>query len=171
MTPPASEETTPVYAGESRWNADLPRALAVCCSDGRLQTATDEFLHGHLGVSHYDRFYAPGGPGALTPGGHEFLRATQYREDLAFLVRAHGIQKLLLIFHGVGPDGPSDSACAYYRRVLPGADTEAIAQQQARDLADLLGYLRDLGLAVQVRAFRAEVLADRGVRFVPLATE
>ena len=99
------------------------------------------------------------------------MRATQYREDLTFLVRVHQVQELLLIFHGAGSDGPSGSTCAYYSRILPNADTAAIDAQQERDLADLLGHLRDLKLTVHVRAYRAEVQADRAVRFVPLATE
>ena len=157
------------YASKAQWSPERPRVLAVCCSDGRLQQATDEFLQDHLKISDYDRFYAPGGPGALTPGGYEFLRATQYRDDVAFLVRAHKIEELVLIFHGPAPDGPDEAICAYYKRVLPQAGAAGVRAQQAQDLSDLRGHLDDLRLSVRTRAYRAEVLADQRIQFVPMA--
>ncbi len=157
-----------VHTTETQWTPELPNVLVVCCSDGRLQEATDEFLHGHLGIGDYDRLYAPGGPGVLAVGGPEFTHSSQYRDDLAFLVRAHQVQELLLIFHGRGPDGPNSSACAYYGRILPEASTEEINQRQAQDLAAVGEFLTQQKLEVQVRAFRAEVQADRRVQIVPL---
>lgn len=95
-----TEQAAPAYTSRSQWNVERPRVLVACCSDERLQEAIDEFLQNHLHIRDYDRFYAPGGPGALTPGGYEFLRATQYRDDLAFLIRVHKVEELRLIFHG-----------------------------------------------------------------------
>ena len=161
-----TEPNASVFTSSSRWNAERPRVLVACCSDGRLQEAIDEFLTNHLGIRDYDRFYVAGGPGALTPGGYEFLRATHYREDVAFLVRVHRVEELLLIFHGAATDGPAEATCAYYGRVLPGAGRDAIQAQQAQDLADLRVYLSDLRLTARVRAYRAEVLANRQVQFV-----
>ena len=163
-----TQQRTAVYTSKAQWTPERPRVLVSCCSDGRLQEAVDEFLHTHLNIRAYDRFYAPGGPGALTPGGYEFLRATQYRDDLAFLVRAHKVEELLLIFHGSAPGGPDEATCAYYKRVLPGAGADAVREQQGRDLADLRMYLDGLRLVVRTRAFRAEVLTDRRVQFVPM---
>ena len=163
-----TEQKTAVYTSQSRWNVERPRILVACCSDGRLQEAIDEFLDNHLGIRDYDRFYVAGGPGALTPGGYEFLRATQYREDLAFLVRVHKVEELLLIFHGAASCGPAEATCAYYRRVLPGGTMEAVREQQERDLVDLRVYLDGLRLTARVRAYRAEVLANRQVQFVDM---
>ena len=162
------EQSAPAYTSQSRWDAERPRILVACCSDGRLQEAIDEFLQNHLHIRDYDRFYAPGGPGALVPGGYEFLRATQYRDDLAFLVRVHRIEELLLIFHGAAPGGPEEATCAHYRRVLPGCNAEMVREQQGRDLADVRMYLDGLRLTVRVRAYRAEVLANRQVQFVAM---
>ena len=161
-------EQKAVYTSRAPWTPERPRVLVACCSDGRLQKATDEFLEAHLAICDYDRFYAPGGPGALTPGGYEFLRATQYRDDLAFLVRAHKIEELLLIYHASAPGGPDEAVCAYYKRVHPGLSAAEVRERQASDLADLRVYLSDLRLTVQTRAFRAEVLANKQVQFVPL---
>ncbi len=163
-----TEQNAPAFTSISRWNVERPRVLVACCSDGRMQEAIDEFLSKHLGIRDYDRFYVAGGPGALTPGGYEFLRATQYREDLAFLVRAHKVEELLLIFHGAAPDGPAEATCAYYHRALPGVSDATVRAQQIQDLADLRGYLSDLRLMARVRAYRAEVKANRQVQFVTL---
>ena len=163
-----AEKTAPAYTSSARWNVERPRILVACCSDGRLQESIDEFLQNHLSIRDYDRFYAPGGPAALTPGGYEFLRATQYRDDLAFLIRVHKVEELLLIFHGAAPDGPAEATCAHYHRVLPGAGPAAVRDQQFQDLADLRMYLSGLHLAARVRAYRAEVMADLRVQFVPM---
>lgn len=163
-----AEQKTAAYTSQAQWSPERPRVLVACCSDGRLQGAIDEFLQNHLGVHHYDRFYAPGGPGALTPGGYEFLRATQYRDDLAFLVRMHKVEELLLLFHGSAVGGPDEATCAHYKRVLPGASASAVREQQAQDLADLRMYLDGLRITARIRAFRAEVLADKRVQFVTM---
>ncbi len=165
-----TEQNALVYTSQSRWTPERPRVLVACCSDGRLQEAIDEFLQNHLNICDYDRFYAPGGPGALTPGGYEFLRATQYRDDLAFLIRVHKVEELLLIFHGAAPDGPAEATCAHYHRVLPGVGAAAIREQQGQDLADLRLYLGGLRLTARVRAYRAEVMANRQVRFVLMSS-
>ncbi|MBV9851955.1 MAG: hypothetical protein JO250_20000 [Armatimonadetes bacterium] len=160
-----------VFVGERRWNVQRPQVLVVCCSDGRLQECMDEFLQERMGVHHYDRFYAPGGPGALAISGYEFLRAEQYRDDCAFLLRAHGVQDLILIFHGPAPDGPEEAVCAHYRRILPHATPEQIRAQQAQDMEEVLTYLKILRLPVRVHGFRAEVLPSRQVRFAPLTED
>ena len=163
-----TKQIAPAYTSQSQWDVERPRILVACCSDGRLQEAIDEFLQNHLQIRDYDRFYAPGGPAALTPGGYEFLRATQYRDDLAFLVRVHKVEELLLIYHGAALDGPAEATCAHYHRVLPGASAAAVREQQFQDLADLRMYLNGLRLMARVRAYRAEVMANRQVQFVPM---
>ena len=105
-------------------------------------------------------FMWPAGRG-LTPGGYEFLRVIQYREDIAFLIRVHTVEKLLLIFQRAAPDGLAEAICAYYRRVLPGIGADAVRVQLIQDLADLRIDLSDLRLTARVRAYRAEVLANR----------
>lgn len=166
-SPTAKEDAGPFMTRQT-WNVERPKVLVVCCSDGRLQEPVDEFLEETLGIQWYDRFYAPGGPGALAPSGSEFLRASQYQDDAAFLLRAHGVEDLILIFHGAAADGPEEATCAHYRRVMPSASPEDIRQQQAQDARDVVRSMRGLGLPMRVHAFRAEVTATRQVRFVPL---
>lgn len=158
----------PVYISRKPWSSTRPRTLVVACSDGRLQESIDDFLEQHMGVLAYDRLYAPGGPGALAACGFELLRADQFRREFAFLMRAHGTEEVILLFHGAGEDGPENAVCAHYRRLLPQGSRQEIAQQQERDAEEVLrqGFL---GLPqVRVHVYRAEVQPDSTVRFVDL---
>lgn len=156
------------YISQKSWSSTRPRTLVVACSDGRLQQSIDDFLAQHMGVLAYDRLYTPGGPGALAASGSEMLRADQFRNEFAFLMRAHGTQEVILLFHGSGEDGPEQATCAHYRRLLPHGSRQEVAEQQERDAEEVLqqGFL---GLPqVRVHVFRAEVQPDSAVRFVDL---
>jgi hypothetical protein len=157
------------YVSRAVWNAERPRALVICCSDGRLQESTDEFLENHLGIVDYDRLYAPGGPGALSNVACEFIRASQYRNELQFLLRAHDFNQIIMIFHGAGADGPAHSACAHYLRLHPSYSTDQFNKRHVADMADVDRYIRDIAPTMRISVFRAEVRADRRVRFVDLS--
>lgn len=171
MTTADTSQTLPVYVSERRWREERPHVLVIACSDGRLQDATDDFVHNHLNIVDYDRLYAPGGPGALASGGFEFLRADTFRRECAFLVKAHQLEQVILLFHGPAPNdsGPALAVCADYGRKQPAAEPDQIAAQQAGDAREIVRtafgpYLDRL----VIRVFRAEVLADQRVRFVDL---
>jgi hypothetical protein len=156
MTPPR-----PVW-----WSPERPGALVVACSDGRLQGAVDAFLEGTLGITDYDRLYLPGGPAALAASG-EYLRADHVRRELSFLLAAHGIERLILLFHGPAEGGPDAATCADYRRRFPGHKPCALAALQARESQAL--FRAGFGVRrLEVRAFRAEVGADLHVQFTEL---
>lgn len=148
------------------WNRDRPRVLVVACSDGRLQENLDAFLLYELGITHYDRLYAPGGGGALASSGFTHTRADFYRRECAFLIEAHRIERLLLIFHGPSEDGPDDATCADYRRRFIASSSAEIRRQQHRD-ADALRTL-SWGATLQVQCFYCQITADDEVQFVPL---
>ncbi|MEO7966781.1 MAG: hypothetical protein ABIT38_23015, partial [Gemmatimonadaceae bacterium] len=82
-----------------QWSPDRPSPLVIACSDGRLQEATDQFLGHHLHVSRYDRFYMPGGAGALAASGRDFIRARQLRRECRYLVDLHSVGHIVLLFH------------------------------------------------------------------------
>jgi hypothetical protein len=152
----------------STWNRQRPRALVVACSDGRLQENLDDFLHHHLGITHYDRLYAPGGGGVLASSGSDYLRADAFRREFRFLLGAHAIEDVFLIFHGPAEDGPDEALCADYRRKLPWAPVADIRRQQEQDAVEATRLL--WGVRVAVHAFRCEVCAGDRVQFVPLAS-
>ena len=43
MTTSETIFNTPDFISQAHWNVERPHVLVVCCSDGRLQTAIDEF--------------------------------------------------------------------------------------------------------------------------------
>lgn len=150
------------------WNEERPGVLVVACSDGRMQEHTDDFLHNRLGISHYDRLFAPGGPGALASTTCNFVRADQMRRECAFLLRAHQIEDLILIFHGPAADGPAIATCADYRRRQPYLSPDEIRAQQQKDALSIAREGIGMGIEVRMHAYRAEVTGAGGVQFVPL---
>ena len=147
----------------SHWIHHRPGALVVACSDGRLQQCVDGFLNQKLGITDYDRLYLPGGPGALATSG-EYLRADFARRELEFLIDAHQLERIVLLFHGCTPDGPEAAMCADYRRKYFGRPLQELLVRQQRDAASLVRQIDRLG-RVHVCAFRAEVDANRVVHF------
>jgi hypothetical protein len=121
-----------------------------------------------LAITHYDRFYVPGGAGALTPSGVDFLRAQDLRRQCTALARAHEIKRAICLFHGPAPGGPDEAGCLDYARKLPGHSADRIRQQQDADARELLES--GLGPGVALTAYRCEVRGDGRVQFVPLAS-
>jgi hypothetical protein len=140
----------------------------IACSDGRLQEPTDEFLSAALGIRQYDRLYVAGGGGALSASGKEYLRAQQLRRECKFLVEAHDVQEIVLLFHGPAVDGPAGAMCADYRRKLPMLAVPRLRDQQERDADELLTRRDEWAGSARVRVFRCETRSDGGLEFVSL---
>jgi hypothetical protein len=153
------------YLSRIAWNQQRPGALVVACSDGRLQENLDDFLLSGLGITHYDRFYAPGGAGALV-SSVELIRPDQFRQECRFLLKAHGIQAFYLIFHGPTEDGPEEAICGDYRRKFSQASASELRRRQESEAAELKRL--DWGRGVQAYAYRCEVRADNKIQFVEL---
>ncbi len=154
-----------VYRGAGSWNSEPPRTLVVCCSDGRFQQEVDDFLNRHLGIARYDRLYLPGGAGALAASGIEFTRAHSLRRECQFLLTAHGIGQVIMLFHGPATDGPDEAICGDYRRLMPTSSAKEIRRRQEQDSIEILeerGWKN-----VAIRMYRCEVTADGVVQFVP----
>jgi hypothetical protein len=140
----------------------------VACSDGRLQEQTDEFLHKQLGLAGFDRFYVPGGGGALASSGRDFLRAQQLRRECAYLVQLHEISRVILLFHGPSDKGPADAVCADYRRKLPWATPALLRDRQRVDALELIEIRTEWAGDAEVHAYRCEVGETHHVSFVTL---
>jgi hypothetical protein len=150
------------------WEPTRPHVMVVACSDGRLQEATDAFLSRELGVRQYDRFYVPGGGGALSASGREFMRAEQLRRECRFLVEAHDVEHLVLLFHGPAADGPAEALCADYRRKQSWARPSQLRAQQEADVRDLLSRRNEFAGAARLSAYRFEVTATGGLSVATL---
>lgn len=151
------------------WSAARPNVLVVACSDGRLQEATDVFLANELGIGRYDRFYVPGGAGALVASGYDFVRAQQMRRECRYLIELHGIGRIVLLMHGPAAGGPAEASCADYRRKLPRASVEQLREQQAVDADQLLRQRTKWAGLAHVVVYRCEIDAGGAITFVDLA--
>jgi len=162
-----TEPVIPIAFGE--WSPDRPDTLVIACSDGRLQEATDEFLANVLQVTRYDRFYVPGGAGALASSGRDFLRAQQVRRECRYLVELHGVRNIVMLFHGPTIDGPPAAACADYRRKLPWASVTELRIRQERDAEELSRTCEEWAGDAEVVMYRCEVDSRGAIHFAPLA--
>lgn len=98
-----------VFVSGERWHAERIGALALYCSDGRWGEAFDEFCHKHLLIPRYDRWAVPGGPAWLAPREDDRDFSQAARQQLDFLVRAHELERIVLITH---------YGCAHYTQRL-----------------------------------------------------
>ncbi len=151
-----------------RWSPARPNALVVACSDGRLQEATDAFLAREFKITRYDRFYVPGGGGALASSGTDLVRAQQMCAECKYLVELHAVKRVILLFHGPTAGGRIEAACADYRRKLPWAPLAELRTRQELDAADLLARRREWSGDAAVLLYRCEVDAAGGLTFVNL---
>jgi carbonic anhydrase-like protein len=107
------------YHAAERWHPERIGALALYCSDGRWGEAFDEFCHRHLQIPRYDRWAVPGGPAWINaPQGTDYLKATRIQLD--FLVRAHELERIVLITH---------FGCAWYGHLLKKPAEECLPDQ------------------------------------------
>jgi hypothetical protein len=153
---------------EHRWAVDRPHILVVACSDGRLQEVTDDFLANALGITRYDRFYAPGGAGALAATGRDFSRAQAMRAECRYLVGLHRVTRVILLFHGPAPSGPATAICADYSRKLPDASAAEVRERQNADAHELSLHAREFADEASIHFYRCEVDATGSATFVDL---
>jgi hypothetical protein len=142
--------------------------MVIACSDGRLQEATDEFLASELKITRYDRFYVPGGGGALASSGTDPVRAQQMCAECRYLVELHAVKRVIALFHGPSEAGRIEAACADYRRKLPWAPIAELRARQEEDAVDLLARRREWAADAGVLLYRCEVDAAGGITFVNL---
>ena len=151
--------------GAHRWTPDRPLTLVVACSDGRLQEATDAFLGRELGLTQFDRFYVPGGGGALAASGRDFIRAQQLRRECAYLIELHSVTRVVLLFHGPATNGPAAAVCADYRRKMPWASPEIVHARQIQDSAELIDRRAEWAGSATVVSYRCEVHLGGEIEF------
>ena len=155
-------------SSNKKWTPDRPHTLVVACSDGRLLEQTDDFLQYQLRLSGFDRFYVPGGGGALTSSGRDFVRAQELRRECAYLIQLHEVQHVVLLYHGPSATGPAAAVCADYKRKLPFATPSYIADRQRMDAVELMDIRATWAGSADVTAYRCEVDATGDVSFVEL---
>jgi hypothetical protein len=134
-----------VFTSIERWNPERIGALALYCSDGRWGEACDEFCHRHLQIPRYDRWAVPGGPAWLAARDGATGLAEAARAQLDFLVRAHELERLVLITH---------FGCAAYGHRLQQSPEECLPVQVA-DVRAAAALLRGWYPGMRVEGYLA----------------
>lgn len=138
------------YRSREAYDPRRVGAAAVYCSDGRFGEAIDEFLHVGLGLPRYDRVAAPGGAACLGRWGEALYEAEAMRRELQFLIRAHGLRRIVMIAH---------DNCGFYHDVWLGGKDLAVVQ--AEDLGRAAERIRAWRMDVDVEAYIARVRDGR----------
>ena len=152
-----------------KWTPARPNALVIACSDGRLQESTDHFLATQFRITQYDRFYVPGGGGALSGQAADAARAERMRAECRYLIDLHQVRKIVVLFHGPVHGGRIETACADYRRKLPYAPVAEIRTSQEADAVQLYERRREWAGDGDVYIYRCEVDREGNSTFVSLA--
>ena len=142
-----AREKSPVFGSSERFDENRIGAAAVYCSDGRYGDHFDDFLHNALKLPRYDRLALPAAPPVLpatvSPSEKEALI-----EQVRFLVKAHGIDRIVLIAH---------QDCEFYSERLHVSPSE-IESQQREDIQAAVRRIHSFAHDLTVDTFFAEAL-------------
>jgi hypothetical protein len=133
------------YHALERWQPERIGALALYCSDGRWGEAFDEFCHRHLQIPRYDRWAVPGGPAWVATTQEEAAFLPAVRMQLDFLVRAHELERIVLITH---------YGCAWYGHRQQQSPDECLPAQ-AQDVEAAAAALQGWYPGLRVDAYLA----------------
>jgi hypothetical protein len=149
------QENRAVYESPNRFDENRIGAAAVYCSDGRYGEQFDDFLHHGLGLPRYDRLALPGGAACLAGHLLAFREEEALVDQLRFLVRAHRLERVVLIAH---------EDCGFYAERLHVAPAQREARQ-CEDVQTALQRVRSLAPGVQVEGYFARKCPDGTIRF------
>ncbi len=122
--PTGERPATHVFVASDPWSGERPRALVVCCSDGRWHAQVHEFI-GRNVSDRPDLYSVPGGPAGLSVWSSSFDEAHVAEKSFRFLAEHHQLQAVWLIAH---------SECAYYHTKYHPHDAQFIVRRQFEDL-------------------------------------
>ena len=115
----------------------------------------DEFLHNALQLPRYDRLAVPGGAACLAGHFSSFREEESLLEQLRFLVRVHGLERVVLIAH---------QDCAYYPERLHTSPLQ-LETQQREDLETAVRRVHSITLGLKVEAYFARKHAGGTIWF------
>lgn len=146
-----------IFTSTQVYNPARIHAMALYCSDGRWGEAFDEFCERRLLLPRYDRWAVPGGPAWVLPRDGRTEGQQIAREQLTLLVRAHELERLVLITH---------YGCAYYGEVLH-KEADGCLPAQMDEARAACRVLREWFPKLNVEAHLA-MRRDRLLTFHPL---
>lgn len=139
------EVHVPFFSSSAPFDDNRIRAAAVYCSDGRFGDQFDELMHQALHLPRYDRLAVPGGAACLASHFATYREEEGVAEQLRFLVRVHGLERVVLIAH---------EGCAFYSHRLQVSSLQ-LESQQRDDMKKAMRRVRAIGPDLRIHAFFA----------------
>jgi hypothetical protein len=121
----------PVYESSLPYEKSRIHAAGIYCSDGRIGEHFDDFLQNGLNLPRHDRIALPGGPVCLAGHPQAHLEQQGLVNELNFLVKVHGLKRLVLIAH---------QGCAFYTANLQ-LDERRLELVQRADLVRAAAFV------------------------------
>ena len=134
------------------------RAAAVYCSDGRFAAQCEDFLRNGLGIDRCDLIVLPGGPARLAGYDDPAFEKNAVLDELAFLVEAHALERIILIQH---------DDCGFYQHQL-GISADELRPLQNTDVARAAEAVSETTGLTNVECYCA-VVTDTGISFEPMS--
>jgi Putative carbonic anhydrase len=150
-----TDENRVVFKSTIQYNAERIHAAAVYCSDGRFGEQCDELMHVALGLPRYDRLAVPGGAACLAGHFATYREEEGVGEQLRFLVRTHGLERVVLIAH---------EHCGFYTGRLQISPLQ-LESQQREDIRKAVWRVRAIGRDLMIDAFLARKRWDGSIQF------
>lgn len=144
-----------VFESSYHFDEHRIRAAAVYCSDGRFGEQFDDFLHNALELPRYDRLALPGGAACLAGHFQSYREEEALMEQLRFLIRVHGIERVVLIAH---------QDCAFYTERLRLSPVQ-LETRQREDIAGAVQRVGSLARGLAVDTYFARKQPDGRIRF------
>jgi len=144
------------FVAKHPFDVSHPDALAVYCSDGRFTEAIEELLR-HLGHARLDTLTLPGGPALLELNSAGFSQLETSRTSSSFLIRGHGIKRVVLIAH---------EGCGYYKARHRFETPERVAAMQLVDLEAAGAWILSAHPGLEISMYYART-EGKQVGFVP----
>lgn len=152
MTDVLNNQAAPrtLFVSSQPFDGERIAAAAIYCSDGRWGEQMDEFLQMGLGLPRYDRLAIPGGAACLAGHVKGFHEKLSLERQLAFLIKEHGLHKIVLIAH---------EGCAYYKDIWTGLSS--IIAQQSEDLRRAAEHIQLIDNRLEISTYLARKIDDK----------
>lgn len=142
------------------WNAERPRVLVVCCSDGRFHAPIVDFVD-HEVSDRADLLALPGGPAVIDPWNSSFDEARVFEASLSLFEAHHDLHEAWLIAH---------EGCSYYKGKHPASSATELEARQIADLHRASHLLRQRMSRLDVRLVFARIHEGR-IAFTTVVAE
>jgi hypothetical protein len=142
---------TQPYSSPVPYDTRRIHAAAIYCSDGRIGEHFDDFLQNGLNLPRYDRVALPGGPACLAGHAQAHLEEQGIMDELDFLAKVHGLNRIVLIAH---------QSCAFYASRLELADPRMELVQRA-DLVRAAAFVHRVTSIDKIEGWFARRVGDK----------